>query len=147
MSSTAFKVKSSTFKGAQLRFGNGALILVFLTTLVGCGVRVGEVTGTVKLFGKAAPEGLRVAFQAQGTDVETIYANTGVGGRYQLIHRTGKKGIEPGTYTVSLGFWGDQSTQPGELGKLKIPKNFRDGTSTLFCEVPSGGTVFDIVVE
>lgn len=147
MSSTALEVKSSTFKGAQLRFGNGALILVFLTTLVGCGVRVGEVTGTVKLFGKAPPEGLRVAFKAKGTDVETIYANTGVGGRYQLIHRSGKKGIEPGTYTVSLGFWGDQSTQPGDLGKLKIPRNFRDGTSTLVCEVPSGGTVFDIVVE
>ena len=147
MSSTAFKVKSSTFKGAQLRFGNISLIFVFLTTLIGCGVRVGEVTGTVKLFGKAAPEGLRVAFQAQGSDVETIYANTGVGGKYQLIHRTGKKGIEPGTYTVSLGFWGDQSTQPGDLGKLKIPRNFRDGTSTLVCEVPGGGTVFDIVVE
>ncbi len=122
-------------------------IFTLFICVAGCGIRVGEVTGTVTLSGESAPEGLRVSFQARGTDVETIYANIGIGGRYQLIHRSGKKGIEPGTYSVSLGFWGEQSAQPGKLAKLKIPKGYRDGTSTLVCNVPGGGTVFDITIE
>lgn len=119
-------------------------LLLLLALATGCGIRVGEVTGTVLVSGEPAPEGLRVAFTAQGTDVETIYANTGVGGKYQLIHRSGKKGIEPGRYSVSLGFWGDQKSQPPSLQKLKIPANFLDGTSTLTCDVPGGGIVFNI---
>ena len=121
--------------------------ILLLTMTAGCGIRVGEVTGTVMIGGKPAPEGLRVSFKAQGTDVETIYANTGVGGKYQLIHRSGKKGIEPGVYTVSLGFWGEQSAQPPELRKLQLPVDVRDGTSTLACTVPGGGIVFDITVD
>jgi hypothetical protein len=121
--------------------------IFLLTSTVGCGIRVGEVTGTVTVEGEPAPEGVRVSFTAQGTDVETIYANTGVGGKYQLIHRSGKKGIEPGRYTVSLGFWGDQKAQPPTLQKLKIPAAFFDGTSTLTCDVPGGGIVFDINAE
>lgn len=121
--------------------------MLLLATATGCGIRVGEVTGTVTIAGKPAPEGLRVSFEAQGTDVETIYANTGVGGKYQLIHRSGKKGIEPGMYTVSLGFWGEQSAQPPELRKLNLPADVRDGTSTLACTVPGGGIVFDITVD
>jgi len=132
---------------ALLRWGVAFQLFLLLIAAGGCGIRVGEVTGTVRIAGSTAPEGLRVAFKAVGTDVETIYANTGIGGKYQLIHRSGKKGIEPGKYTVSLGFWGEQSAQPGALAKLKIPEKFRDGTSTLTCVVPGGGTVFDITVE
>ncbi len=121
--------------------------MLLLATATGCGIRVGEVTGTVMIAGKPAPEGLRVSFEAQGTDVETIYANTGVSGKYQLIHRSGKKGIEPGEYTVSLGFWGEQSAQPPELRKLNLPDDVRDGASTLVCNVPGGGIVFDITVD
>ena len=121
--------------------------IFLLTSTAGCGIRVGEVTGIVTIEGEPAPEGVRVSFTAQGTDVETIYANTGVGGKYQLIHRSGKKGIEPGRYTVSIGFWGDQKSQPPTLQKLKIPREFFDGTSTLTCDVPGGGIVFDINAE
>ena len=115
--------------------------------ILGCGVRVGEVHGTVTIHGEPAPEGLRVMFQAQDSDAETIHANTGVGGHYQLIHRSGKKGIEPGTYLVSIDFWGEQAFRPPELAKVEIPQSFRDGNSSLTCTVPSGGTIFFITIE
>ncbi len=124
-----------------------ASILVQCVCILGCGIRVGEVTGTVTIHGEPAPEGLRVMFQAKDSDAETIYANTGVGGRYQLIHRSGKKGIEPGIYRVSIDFWGEQAFRPPELAKVEIPESFRDGNSSLTCTVPSGGTVFDIAIE
>ena len=122
-------------------------ILLQCACILGCGVRVGEVHGTVTIYGEPAPEGLRVMFQAQDSDAETIHANTGVGGHYQLIHRSGKKGIEPGTYLVSIDFWGEQAFRPPELAKVEIPQSFRDGNSSLTCTVPSGGTVFDIAIE
>ncbi len=122
-------------------------ILLSCVYILGCGIRVGEVHGTITIHGEPAPEGLRVMFQAQDSDAETIYANTGVGGHYQLIHRSGKKGIEPGTYLVSIDFWGEQAFRPPELSKVEIPESFRDGNSSLTCTVPSGGTVFDIAVE
>ena len=122
-------------------------LLVQCVCILGCGIRVGEVTGTVTIHGEPAPEGLRVMFQAEDSDAETIYANTGVGGRYQLIHRSGKKGIEPGVYLVSIDFWSEEAFRPPELKKLEIPQNFRDANSSLLCTVPSGGIVFDIAVE
>ena len=122
-------------------------ILLQCACMIGCGVRVGEVHGTVTIHGEPAPEGLRVMFQSQDSDAETIHANTGVGGHYQLIHRSGKKGIEPGTYLVSIDFWGEQAFRPPELAKVEIPQSFRDGNTSLICTVPSGGTVFDIAIE
>ena len=114
---------------------------------LGCGIRVGEVHGTVTIHGEPAPEGLRVMFRAKDSDAETIYANTGVGGHYQLIHRSGKKGIEPGVYLVSIDFWSEEAFRPPELKDIEIPKSFRDANSSLECTVPGGGTVFDIAVE
>ena len=114
---------------------------------LGCGIRVGEVHGTVTIHGEPAPEGLRVMFRAKDSDAETIYANTGVGGHYQLIHRSGKKGIEPGVYLVSIDFWSEEAFLPPELKDIEIPTSFRDANSSLECTVPSGGTVFDIAVE
>ncbi len=122
-------------------------ILVPSVCIHGCGIRVGEVTGTVTIYGEPAPEGLRVMFQAKDSDTETIYANTGVGGRYQLIHRSGKKGIEPGVYLVSIDFWSEKAFRPPELKNLEIPQKFRDANSSLLCTVPSGGIEFDIAVE
>ena len=122
-------------------------ILLSSVCMFGCGIRVGEVTGTVTIHGEPAPEGLRIMFQAKDSDAETIHANTGVGGHYQLIHRSGKKGIEPGIYRVSIDFWGEQGFRPPELAKVEIPESFRDGNSSLTCTVPSGGTVFDIAIE
>ena len=123
------------------------LTLLHFLFVFGCGIRVGEVSGTVTIHGEPAPEGLRVMFQSKDSDAETIFANTGVGGRYQLIHRPGKKGIEPGTYLVSIDFWGEGAFLPPELAKVEIPKKYRDGNSSLTCTVPSGGTVFDIAIE
>ncbi|MGB0655406.1 MAG: hypothetical protein ACPGMQ_08250 [Pirellulales bacterium] len=133
------------------RFPRSLVPLFLLVSLIpcvcGCGIRVGEVSGTVTIHGEPAPEGLRVMFQAKDSNAETIHANTGVGGHYQLIHRSGKKGIEPGNYVVSIDFWGEKSFLPPELREIEIPEKYRDGNSAMVCTVPSGGTVFDIAVE
>ncbi len=116
------------------------LALLNFLFVLGCGIRVGEVSGPVTIHGKPAPEGLRVMFQSSDSDTETIFANTGVGGRYQVIHRSGKKGIEPGTYLVSIDFWGESAFLPPELAKVD-PKIY----SISICDVNGNIHILEII--
>lgn len=80
----------------------------------GPAVTVVPVTGTVTLDGKPLA-GAAVAFVPQaGTKGVGAFGTTDADGRYMLGHRSGKAGIEPGTYTVSFSKKGlkDGSTIP-----------------------------------
>jgi hypothetical protein len=121
--------------------------LVVAALLIGCSVRLSDVTGQVLINDKAAPPGLKITFTPQDGKGEPIHSATDTEGRYRLIHRSGKTGIRPGTYLVSLGFWSDPETNPPELSSLNFPSDVREGTSTLVCVVHAGGMEFDINVR
>jgi hypothetical protein len=114
---------------------------------VGCSVRLSDVHGSVLIDDKPAPPGLKVTFAPQTAEGEPVLSATDTEGRYRLIHRSGKTGIRPGRYSVSLGHWGDPATNPPELSSLKLPPDVREGTSTLVCDVLMGGTQYDIRVR
>lgn len=112
--------------------------------VLGCGVSLCDVSGRVSIDGKPVPPGLKITFTPHGDDQQPILAMTENDGRYVVIHRTGKPGVPPGKYSVSVGFWGDASMNPPGISSLKIPEEFRDGTSTLVCDVRGGKTEFNI---
>lgn len=129
----------------QLRLRLGAATLLFSTALAsGCGVVLSDVTGRVVIDGKAAPPGLKITFEPRGGAAEPIFSATDQEGHYRLIDRSGKSGVSPGAYVVSLGFWGDGSVNPPELAAIKIPERYRTGSSTLECTVGRTATTFDI---
>lgn len=123
------------------------LALCLPALLGGCSVRLSDVTGQVVIDDKPAPPGLKITFAPQDGTGEPVLSATDTEGRYRLIHRSGKTGIRPGIYQVSLGFWSDSETNPPELSSLKLPQDVREGTSTLVCDVQAGGMEFDINVR
>lgn len=123
------------------------LVVVFGASALGCGAGLADVSGLVSIDGKPAPPGLKITFEPRDGKSEPVPSVTDTSGRYRLIHRSGKPGIPSGTYKVSLGFWGDPSTNPPELAVLKIPKDMQEATSTLVCDVKPGGTEFNIDVK
>lgn len=119
---------------------------LLLTCTAGCGPRLCDVSGLVSLDGKPAPAGLKITFEPRDGNGDTVLSVTENDGRYRLIHRSGKPGIPMGSYTVSVGFWGDAKTNPPGLAALKIPEAFREGSSTTVCDVRSEIVQFDIAV-
>lgn len=117
--------------------------IAFVCT-VGCGRQLCKVTGVVSVNGKQAPAGLKITFTPQNPNSEPILGVTENDGSYVLIDRSGRLGVPPGDYTVSVGFWGDASSNPPGLADLKIPTDVRDGTSTLTCSVRPGMGAFNI---
>ena len=118
--------------------------LISISAAAGCGPRLIDVTGQVVIDGKPAPPGLKVVFEPRGGTAEPILSATDTAGRYRLIDRSGKAGVAPGPYVVSIGFWGEASASPPELASLKIPEQYLVGSSTLECLVGHTSTVFDI---
>lgn len=130
-----------------------ALCLV-LTSAGGCssGVHRSEVTGTVTFAGKPVTQGVQVVFTPQGPDAEVTTGVTNDQGRYTMYHKPGMKGLLTGTYTVSIKQPGDAIAGPGlilppELAAIKIPEQYRTGTSTLECNVGRTPTTFDIDIR
>ncbi len=121
-----------------------APILISITVSAGCGPMLSDVTGRVMIDGKPAPPGLKVVFEPRSGATEPILSATDTEGRYRLVDRSGKTGVAPGTYLVSIGLWGDESTSPPELAVIKIPKEYRIGSSTLECKVGQTTVTFDI---
>lgn len=133
--------------GFSTRFLCSGGLLLCVPTLLGCGISLCEVSGVVSIDGKPAPPGMKIAFTPRGRDAEPTLAMTENEGRYLVIDRTGRPGLRAGSYTVSLGFWGDPSMNPPGLADLKIPEEFRDGSSTLVCEARGGRLEFNIDVR
>lgn len=128
-------------------FYHWASVLLFAPVLLGCGLSLCDVSGLVSIDGKPAPAGLKITFAPRDGTSEPILGVTENDGRYRLIHRSGRPGVPAGTYTVSLGFWGDASVNPPGLSSLTLPEEFLEGTSTLVCDVRSGRTEFNIEVK
>lgn len=118
--------------------------LIALVTAIGCGRQLCEVRGAVSIDGKQAPAGLKITFTPQNADVEPILAVTENDGTYVVIDRSGRLGAPSGDYSVSVGFWGDESMNPPGLKGLKISEGYRDGSSTLKCSVRPGMGPFNI---
>lgn len=125
----------------------GSVFLLCTAAVLGCGVPLSKVSGLVSINGKPAPPGLKITFMPRDGGSEPILSMTENDGRYLVIHRSGKPGVPSGSYTVSLGFWGDASLNPPGLASLKIPEEFCDGTSTLVCNVRGGRLEFNIDVK
>ena len=127
-----------------------AWVACCLLTLIGCS---GEpprysVTGHLKIDGNPVPQGVRVVFTPQGADPTPCVGVTNDQGLYVMYWKPGMKGILKGTYSVSIALSGDEGTSnvmlPPALAGIKIPAEYRTGSSTLTCDVPRSGTVFDI---
>lgn len=111
---------------------------------VGCGRQLCKVTGVVSVNGKQAPAGLKITFTPQNPNAEPVLGVTENDGSYVLIDRSGRLGVPPGDYTVSVGFWGEESLNPPGLKELKISEGYREGSSTLTCSVRPGMEPFNI---
>jgi len=121
-----------------------------VVVLAGCGGKMPlrSVTGHLKIDGKLVPQGVQVVFTPQGADPEPCVGVTNDQGLYVMYVKPGMKGIREGTYSVSIALPGDEGTSnvilPPVLASITIPKEYRTGSSTLTCDVPRSGTVFDI---
>ena len=118
--------------------------------LAGCQGEIprSSVTGHVKIDGKSVPQGVRVVFTPQGADPTPCVGVTNDQGLYVMYWKPGMKGILKGTYSVSIALSDDEGTSnvmlPPALAGITIPKAYRTGSSSLACDVPRSGTVFDI---
>ncbi len=118
--------------------------------LAGCRGEIprSSVTGHLKIDGKPVPQGVQVVFTPQGTDPTSCVGVTNDQGLYVMYLKPGMKGITKGTYSVSIALPDDEGPStvilPPALAGITIPKNYRTGSSTLTCDVPRSGTVFDI---
>ena len=81
------------------------IFLVFVL-LCGCGKKIVTVTGEVLYEGSPAKDVVLLFEPRSGATqvAESGVAVTGADGRFKLESSSGKRGIEPGTYTVYLGW-------------------------------------------
>ena len=87
------------------------MFFVFALLLCGCGKTIVTVTGEVLYEGNPAKDIVLLFEPKSGaTQVpESGFAVTDADGRFRLESSSGKRGIEPGTYTVYLG-WNNPDT-------------------------------------
>jgi hypothetical protein len=118
------------------------------------------VSGTVTLDGKPLA-GASVSFVPQaGTEGAGAFGTTDAEGRYTLDHRSGKPGIEPGTYTVSFSKMGLKDGSPIPPGKTaadveaveQVPRQYTPGfqstndTPATAALVEASGGTFDFAL-
>ena len=131
------------------------LVIGMAGFVVGCGGGVNvpklvPVSGTVQIKGQPA-SGVTVTFSPTGQSKGTgATGATGPDGKYELVHRSGQPGIEPGQYAVTFsrlvmpdGSPLPAGTSPTDVGaEESIPERFRDPTNlTHTADVkPEGGT-------
>jgi hypothetical protein len=127
-----------------------AWVACCLLMLAGCQGEIprSSVTGHLKIDGKPVPQGVQVVFTPQGADATPCVGVTNDQGLYVMYLKPGMKGIREGTYSVSIALPSDEGTSnvmlPPALADITIPPAYRSGSSTLTCDVPRSGTVFDI---
>ena len=137
------------------------VLLVCAVLLAGCGGGGSEiptlapVTGTVQFKGQPT-EGVIVFFSPMKTTQTTGASGvTGPDGKYELLHRSGKPGIEPGEYAVTFsrlmladGKPVPPGISPTEAGAVEtMPPRFQDTTNPVHtATVPDAGGSFDFSV-
>jgi hypothetical protein len=140
-------------------FGGFSVLAIGMTGfLVGCGgggppvPKLAPVSGTVQLKGEPAAN-VTVTFTPSGeTKTTGGSAVTGPDGKYQLMHRSGQLGIEPGKYVVmfsrlltSDGKPVPPGTSPTDVGaEESIPERERAHQQVI--DVPAAGGTFDFTV-
>lgn len=135
---------------AARRFGTTLLVML---AVAGCGARAtrSPVEGVVTIDGKPVPQGLRVVFAPKAEGGGPCVGVTNDKGRYVMYFKPGMKGLPPGKYTVSIPSPADDASgtliMPPELAGVTIPERYRPDHSTLVCDVPRGGTVYDIDLQ
>ena len=127
--------------------------LLMLVMLAGCRgeIPLGTVTGHLTIDGRPTPQGVRVVFTPQEADHTPGTGVTNDQGMFVMYHKPGMKGLLAGRYNVSIALSDDEATGPvmlpPALADITIPPAYRSGSSTLTCDVPRSGTVFDINIE
>jgi len=116
---------------------------------VSSGKRERVVGQSAVIIGASSGIGAGLAkFTPQGADSTPCVGVTNDQGLYVMYLKPGMKGIPKGIYGVSIALPGDEGTSnvmlPPVLAGITIPKEYRTGSSTLTCDVPRSGTVFDI---
>ena len=117
-----------------------AALLVTLCA-AGCGLRITEVAGTVRIDGKPA-KGVQVVFQPEKEGLPRALAATDASGAYRLVRQGpgNKTGAAAGRYRVRLSADNDDPTAP------RIPDRY-NAKSDLTCDVrPGSANTFDIDV-
>lgn len=145
--------------GSALRSG----LLLIVAGLSGCGAAgiqapavLAPVSGKVQLDGQPLA-GATVYFAPRDqTGGQGAYAVTDADGAYELVHRSGQKGIEPGTYTVKFSKVAMPDGSPIPAGKDAadveagevLPKHLTDpspDTVSGVVTVPKEGGKFDFL--
>jgi hypothetical protein len=132
-------------------FGFRMLVLGIAGSLVGCGgstaPKLAPVTGIIQVAGEPTG-GVTVMFNPTGTTKTAgAFGVTGPDGKYELVHRSGELGIEPGTYTVTFsrmlmpdGKPLPKDMSPTDAGAVEsIPPALRSRSDTTEVK-PEGGT-------
>lgn len=135
-------------------------------TLGGCSGGGGSVptlapvSGTVTLDGKPLA-GAAVSFVPQaGTEGAGAFGTTDAEGRFTLDHRSGRPGVEPGTYTVSFSKMALKDGSPIPPGKTAadveavehVPRQYTPGfqatndTPATVALVEASGGTFDFAL-
>ncbi len=113
-------------------------------------------TGTVKLDDKPVA-GVMVRFiPQQGTPGDGAFAQTDSAGQFQLMHRSGEPGIEPGQYTVVFskflmpdGTTVSPDVQPESVGARQVipMKHTQPTTSVTQATINNGPNSFDFSLK
>lgn len=146
----------------KLRTGGWSPFLAFMLALVaalaGCRdartAYLVPVTGTVRLEGRPADHG-RVTFIAEAPHEGPLaFGDVGPDGRYRLLSAGRYVGVPPGRYVVCVVIEdraADESgTGPDIDPLMRRPRTVsaadyaRYDTTSLRCDVPAGGTTYDI---
>ena len=139
------------------RFFGPGLLAGMVLSLAGCsgGSEVPPlvpVSGTVKINGEPAAD-VNVTFSpTAGAKTTGASATTGADGKYQLMHRSGELGVEPGSYGVLFSKYLMPDGSPVPAGQSptdsganeSIPERFRSpDTPAHTATVPAEGGTFD----
>jgi hypothetical protein len=128
----------------------------------GCGVGGSEipplvpVTGTVLVDGEPAA-GVNVTFNPTADTKSTgASGTTGPDGKYELMHRSGELGVEPGSYVVFFSRYMMPSGEPVPAGQSpteseaveSLPERYRNPEAAIEkATVPAEGGSFDFEVS
>lgn len=137
------------------------LLIGLASCLPGCGggtetPTLAPVSGIVEINGKPASAVTVIFTPASATSTSGASATTGPDGKYELMHRSGELGIEPGTYGVLFSRYlmpdgspvppGQSPTDAG--ANETIPERFRNFESPpQTVTVPAEGGTFDLEIS
>lgn len=131
--------RSVPARRSRIRGRLWATILLASAVFIGCGLRITEVSGTVRVDGKPA-KGLQVVFQPEKEGLPRALATTDAQGMYRLVRQGpgNKSGAAAGRYRVRLAADNDDPAAP------RIPDRY-GAKSDLIYEVKAGAAnTFDV---